>query len=930
MKNLSIPTRAYLSATYLIGAVVLVSGLLNMQVSEPVMFAVLCILGSTLQILKVEGATNRSHYTFSFMIFGFAMLHLDHPLALMVIVVSNLAEWIWNKPPWFIQLFNIGCYTVVAQTTMFVYGSINPTGTTTSWQSIVGIAVAMATFTLLNHLIIGIVLLLARGETFKQSGIFGVVPVVIDLAMLAVGATLALVWDYNPYALLVFLTPAYPLYMALRIPSLERKTEVDQKTGLYNHQYFMTHFKNELQRANRYDRPLSVIVADLDLLRNINNTYGHLAGDEVLKGVANILRQTVRDYDIVARFGGEEFAILMPETEIEMAVQRAEFIRRAIESARFVVPTSIEPIKATMSFGISRRENFEQSLEEILHHADTALYRSKLSGRNKSLAYLNNTFLSTDSNGAVQQQALEGFSEPSQTAALEAPITDYSAASREYVKRGPEPQPPAAEPGRQTQSQVKKTTIPEIVRRTPVNVRKYVNALALLAVFALGVSIHLSRAVVATYSPADWLGFAAIALTIVVTEWFSISLYVRNTSLSTSAVPILTLIVLFGPAGTLAASLIFAATAAMKFRSPFNRIVFNFSNHVIAGVFINIFIQLSGQNMGSWKSPLAELVLVLTSSLILFLCTTSLVAIVIGMDVQRSPRELWREQYQWMTTYYLGIGFIAFALLFGYVYAGLLGILAMIIPLALLRVSQAQYVENTRLIVNEIRQKNQDLEKAAAEINQMNEGLLTTLSEIIDLRDPYVLGHSKLVSKYATNIAKTMGLKEKQIDLIRRASLLHDIGKLGIPMEILTKPSRLTLDEYEIMKSHAALGGELVKNSPSLRSLVPIIRHHHEFVNGNGYPDRLAGNQISIEARIVAVADAIEAMTSDRPYRKALRTEQVIEELARHSGTQFDPLVVKEAIKILEETRGNTEPTMGTPVDGGAMALELKLSIQTP
>lgn len=410
MKNLSIHTRAYLSVIYLLGACILIPNLLTLQVTEPVMFVVLCVLGSVLHILKVDGATNRSHYTFSFLVFGFAVLHLDSPLALLVILVSNLAEWLWNKAPWFIQLFNIGCYLIVSQLSVLIYNLLNPQGITTSWQAILGIGLAMASFTLLNHLIIGVVIWLARGEKFRQSGIFGLAPLMIDLIMLTVGAGLALVWRYNPYALLILLTPAYPLYMALKIPALERKTEIDQKTGLFNHQYFVNQFKNELQRANRYDRPLAVIVADLDLLRNINNTYGHLAGDEVLKGLADILRHTVRDYDIVARFGGEEFAILMPETEIEKAIERAEYIRRTIEVARFVVPTSVEPIKATMSFGISRRESLQQSPEEILHHADTALYRSKLSGRNRSLAYKDTSFLSLDFAGVLQQEAIEDVS----------------------------------------------------------------------------------------------------------------------------------------------------------------------------------------------------------------------------------------------------------------------------------------------------------------------------------------------------------------------------------------------------------------------------------------------------------------------------------------------------------------------------------------
>jgi HD-GYP domain-containing protein (c-di-GMP phosphodiesterase class II) len=149
-----------------------------------------------------------------------------------------------------------------------------------------------------------------------------------------------------------------------------------------------------------------------------------------------------------------------------------------------------------------------------------------------------------------------------------------------------------------------------------------------------------------------------------------------------------------------------------------------------------------------------------------------------------------------------------------------------------------------------------------------------------------------------------LGLSDKQIDLIRKAGLLHDIGKLGISLDILKKPGKLTTDEYETIKTHAALGADLVKNSPSLQPLLSTIRNHHEYFNGAGYPDKLAGNQISIEARIVAVADSIEAMISDRPYRKAISVEGVIEELNRFSGSQFDPLVVKAAIRMLKEDTG--------------------------
>ena len=238
-------------------------------------------------------------------------------------------------------------------------------------------------------------------------------------------------------------------------------------------------------------------------------------------------------------------------------------------------------------------------------------------------------------------------------------------------------------------------------------------------------------------------------------------------------------------------------------------------------------------------NPLYQIILSLTSAAILYFTTTWMVAIGMSLDLKQPALQIWKEQFSWLAPYYMGIGFIAYALIFGYRYDHVTGLLLMVIPMILLRISQKQYIDRTRQVVAELREKNQILKKNSEEIVEISEGLLLTLSEIIDLRDPHVLGHSKQVSKYAANIAKLLGLNEKQIDLIRRAGLLHDIGKLGISMEILTKPGKLTRDEYEIVKEHAALGGDLVNNSPSLRPLVSIIRHHHEYYNGKGYPDKL-------------------------------------------------------------------------------------------
>jgi putative nucleotidyltransferase with HDIG domain len=156
-------------------------------------------------------------------------------------------------------------------------------------------------------------------------------------------------------------------------------------------------------------------------------------------------------------------------------------------------------------------------------------------------------------------------------------------------------------------------------------------------------------------------------------------------------------------------------------------------------------------------------------------------------------------------------------------------------------------------------------------------------------------------------IAIALGLPPKQVELVRKGGLLHDIGKVGVKDFILHKPATLTVAEYSDVKVHVRLGAELVEKSHSLKGLAPIIRHHHEWYDGSGYPDNLKDNDIPLEARILAVSDAIEAMASDRPYNRARTQEEVIEELQRCSGSQFDPFIVRAFIDVV---RSHSEPVV--------------------
>lgn len=194
-----------------------------------------------------------------------------------------------------------------------------------------------------------------------------------------------------------------------------------------------------------------------------------------------------------------------------------------------------------------------------------------------------------------------------------------------------------------------------------------------------------------------------------------------------------------------------------------------------------------------------------------------------------------------------------------------------------------------------------------AQLQQAWKASLIMLANAIELRDQHTRGHVERVRDYAMAIAGQMGWTEGQSGQLEYGSILHDIGKIQIPESVLKKPGKLTEAEWIEMKKHPIIGVELIKNIPFLASAVPVIRHHHERWDGTGYPDRLAGEQIPLSARIVAVADALDAMTYfDRPYRMAMSPEQAFEEIMRCSGTHFDP----NAVRAFQRAWDKIEPKL--------------------
>ena len=180
---------------------------------------------------------------------------------------------------------------------------------------------------------------------------------------------------------------------------------------------------------------------------------------------------------------------------------------------------------------------------------------------------------------------------------------------------------------------------------------------------------------------------------------------------------------------------------------------------------------------------------------------------------------------------------------------------------------------------------------------------IKTLSNIIDAKDSHTYGHSERVMDHCADIAEELGLSVRDKDVLKYASLLHDIGKIGIDVGILRKPSKLNDEEWKIMVMHPVLGSGIVEQIGFLNDLAPIILRHHERYDGRGYPGKLKREKIPLCARILSIADAYESMVSDRPYRKALSFEKARQELLKCAGTQFDPEIVKVFLRMLDKKK---------------------------
>lgn len=314
------------------------------------------------------------------------------------------------------------------------------------------------------------------------------------------------------------------------------------------------------------------------------------------------------------------------------------------------------------------------------------------------------------------------------------------------------------------------------------------------------------------------------------------------------------------------------------FNTPLYKSAFNASNLFIASLIGATVYRVLYTHGGDISLP-HTVFPVAAASFIFLTINTSLVAFLISNLIGQSFRSVWNQNVRWTVQNYLIMAPLGIILAVAYQNYGYLGVLLFFGPLLMARYSFKLYM---------------DLKRSYLET-------VEALSRALEAKDPVTSGHAERVGEYAVAIAGELKLSESRIDKIRYAALLHDIGKIGIADGVLNKEGTLSTEEFALIREHPVIGWEILKDIDFLREASKIIRHHHERYDGNGYPDGLKGDEIPIEAYILAVADAFDAMTNDRPYRKALSVDKAKSIIAEEAGRQFHPKVADAFIKTLDK-----------------------------
>lgn len=381
-----------------------------------------------------------------------------------------------------------------------------------------------------------------------------------------------------------------------------------------------------------------------------------------------------------------------------------------------------------------------------------------------------------------------------------------------------------------------------------------------------------------------------------------------------------------GPDAAIWVAAIQAAVSALFGRIAWHKVVFNIGLYTVLTYLIGLAYSSSG------SAPPWDAQVVVASALAAWLyCLLQRVSVtlVISLSAGRTFGRVWADSSGWSILQQAVMALIGM-LLGRFMQMGLTGIGALLLasPLILLHNSYRIFARRIERYVTEIERANADLGQLNEELRSTNDELILTLGSLLDARDRYTYGHSAQVATYSVALGHKLHLPPADLEQLRLAALLHDIGKVGIPESILYKPGPLDPQERRVMQAHAEIGFRVTRQIHSLAHVAEIIRQHHEWYGGGGYPRNLRGEQILPAARIIGVADALETLVSDRPYRKGKPVEVAFQEIRRCAGTQFDPQVVAALEQLIRERGGLWFENSAGLVDRRALAVEVAAAME--
>ena len=412
-------------------------------------------------------------------------------------------------------------------------------------------------------------------------------------------------------------------------------------------------------------------------------------------------------------------------------------------------------------------------------------------------------------------------------------------------------------------------------------------------VVAIGavVILHSLAGVAFVPRPYEWMLFAALAIA---TGSFSVKIASVVATISISDTFFITLALLFGPAPAAIAVAVDSLIMSWRLGHASRRIVLNMAAPAVsiwAGA--QMFFLIAGVPtlahsdvaVGSLIGPL------LLMTLIYFTLNSGLIATAVGLESGQSPLDIWRRHFQWLSIGYMASASLAFCFVLLIQQVSFLAAIVILPMLAVFHLTlKASY---GRL---------EDARRHLADVDRLYLSTVETLAMAIDAKDDVTHSHVRRVQAYAVGMARALGFTdESTLKAIEAAALLHDTGKLAVPEHILNKPGKLTASEFETMKLHVDVGADILSLVEFPYPVVPIVRAHHENWDGSGYPRGVRGADIPLGARILSVVDCFDALTSDRPYRRAMTDEAAIEILVERRGRMYDAQVVDTFIRVYRD-----------------------------